>query len=217
MPTSSLDIHMHACQILFILFLNFIHTVAMNAEIRMQSATATVSEGMMSTMVCAIISGVTGNVEEAVDANLTLTGSTKAGTVHDTIPTVTVDFESWLCMFCVAQLLDKCHHAAKVMYMNIVFNYYHVLHSLYTPLELGTDFSTTDPVATFAIGALVPGCIEVEISPDMSVEGDHTFTVSLNPGPITPSLTVGTPNTTVVTITDDVNDSKYYILTVSWQ
>ena len=51
----------------------------MNAEIRMQSATAIVSEGMTSTMVCAIISGVSGNLEDAVDATLTLTGSTKAG------------------------------------------------------------------------------------------------------------------------------------------
>ena len=73
---------------------------------------------------------------------------------------------------------------------------------------LDIDFSTTDPVATFAVGALAPGCIQVDISQDMSVEGDHTFSVSLNPGPITPSLTVGTPNTTVVTITDDANDSK---------
>ena len=73
---------------------------------------------------------------------------------------------------------------------------------------MGTDFSTTNPVATFAVGALAPGCIEVDILQDMSVEGDHTFSVSLNPGPITPSLTVGTPDTTVVTITDDVNDSK---------
>ena len=62
-----------------------IYTVAMNAEIRMQSATAAVSEGMMSTMVCAIISGVTGVVEEAVDATLALTGSTKAGTFAKSI------------------------------------------------------------------------------------------------------------------------------------
>ena len=85
---------------------------------------------------------------------------------------------------------------------------------------LGTDFSTTNAVATFPVGALAPGCIEVNILQDMSVEGDHTFSVSLNPGPITPSLTVGTPDTTVVTITDDVNDSKYislYVLTVSLQ
>ena len=85
---------------------------------------------------------------------------------------------------------------------------------------LGTDFDTADPVATFPVGALAPGCIEVNILQDMSVEGDHTFSVSLNPGPITPSLTVGTPNMTVVTITDDVNDSKYislYVLTVSLQ
>ena len=54
--------------------------VAVNAEIRMQSATAIISEGMTSTMVCAIISGVSGNLEEAVDANLTLIGNTKAGT-----------------------------------------------------------------------------------------------------------------------------------------
>ena len=51
----------------------------MNAEIRMQSATAIISEGM-TTMVCAIISGVSGNLEEAVDATLNLSGSTKAGT-----------------------------------------------------------------------------------------------------------------------------------------
>ena len=51
----------------------------MNAEIRMQSATTIISEGMTA-MVCAIISGVSGNLEEAVDATLTLTGSTKAGT-----------------------------------------------------------------------------------------------------------------------------------------
>ena len=70
----------------------------MNAEIRMQSATAIISEQMTSTMVCAIISGVTGDVEEAVDATLTLTGNTKAGTVHDTIPTITVHFENWLCI-----------------------------------------------------------------------------------------------------------------------
>ena len=59
-----------------------IYTVAMNAEIRMQSATAIISEGMMSTMVCANLSGVTGIVEEAVNATLTLTGSTKAGILH---------------------------------------------------------------------------------------------------------------------------------------
>ena len=77
---------------------------------------------------------------------------------------------------------------------------------------LGTDFSTTDPVATFAVGALEPGCIEVDILQDMSVEGDHAFSVSLNPGSITPFLTVGTPDMTVVTITDDVNDSKSHFL-----
>ena len=70
----------------------------MNAEIRMQSATVVISEGTTSTMVCANISGVTGDVEEAVDATLTLTGSTKAGTVHDTISTITVHFENWLCI-----------------------------------------------------------------------------------------------------------------------
>lgn len=51
----------------------------MNAEIRMQSATAVISEDMTSTMVCAIISGISGNLEDAVNATLTLAGSTKAG------------------------------------------------------------------------------------------------------------------------------------------
>ena len=67
----------------------------MNAEIRMQSAMAMVSEGMTSTMVCAIISGVSGNLEEAVDATLTLTGNTKAGTFACSIQyVVTVHIES---------------------------------------------------------------------------------------------------------------------------
>ena len=52
----------------------------MNAEIRMQSATVITSEGTTSTLVCAIISGISGNLEDVVDATLTLTGSTKAGT-----------------------------------------------------------------------------------------------------------------------------------------
>jgi len=77
--------------------------------------------------------------------------------------------------------------------------------------ELGTDFNTADPVARFPVGALVPGCITVNITQDTSVEGDHTFSVSLNPGPVTPTLTVGTPDTTVITITDDTNDSKRQI------
>ena len=78
-----------------------------------------------------------------------------------------------------------------------------------TFLVIGTDFSTTNPVATFPVGALAPGCIEVDILPDTSVEGDHAFSVCLHPGPIIPSLTVGTPDTTVVTITDDANDGKF--------
>ena len=47
----------------------------------MQSAMTMISEGVASTMVCAIISGVSGNLEEAVGATLTLTGSGKAGTL----------------------------------------------------------------------------------------------------------------------------------------
>ena len=76
---------------------------------------------------------------------------------------------------------------------------------------LNTDFSTTDPDVSFPLGPLMPGCITVIINQDMSVEGDHTFSVSLNPGPISPTVTVGRPDTTVVTITDDASDSKYQI------
>ena len=83
----------------------------MNAEIRMQSAMTMISEGVPSTMVCAIISGVAGNLEEAVDATLTLTGSTKAGTLAASFRhNVTVHNESkchYFCMIRVAQLLDK--------------------------------------------------------------------------------------------------------------
>ena len=51
----------------------------MNADISMQSSTLVVSEGTGTIDVCAVISGVAGNVEEAVTATLTPTGSTKAG------------------------------------------------------------------------------------------------------------------------------------------
>ena len=55
------------------------HTAAINADISMQDSSLTVSEDMSSVDVCAVINGVAGNVEEAVTATLTLTGSTKAG------------------------------------------------------------------------------------------------------------------------------------------
>jgi len=45
----------------------------------MQSSSLSVSEDTPSISVCAVINGVTGGVEEAVTATLTLTGSTKAG------------------------------------------------------------------------------------------------------------------------------------------
>jgi len=79
---------------------------------------------------------------------------------------------------------------------------------------LGTDFSTADSVASFPVGALIPGCITVEVDQDTSVEGDHTFSVSVDPGLITPALTIGMPDTTEVIITDDTNDSKYQNSTI---
>jgi len=52
----------------------------MNADISMQNSTLMVSEGYMALIdVCAVINGVAGNVEEEVNAILTLMGSTKAG------------------------------------------------------------------------------------------------------------------------------------------
>ena len=72
------------------------------------------------------------------------------------------------------------------------------------------DFSPASADALLGL-QLMTGCITATIIQDLSVEGDHTFSVSLNPGPINPTLTVGTPDTTVVTITDDTSDSKYQI------
>ena len=57
----------------------FSHTIATNADISMQTSSLSVSEDTPSISVCAVINGVAGNVEEAVTATLTLTGSTKAG------------------------------------------------------------------------------------------------------------------------------------------
>ena len=73
----------------------------------------------------------------------------------------------------------------------------------------GEDFSVTDPTQLnvfFPSGSTNGNtdCINISIIDDDALEGDHSFTVSLNP-PAAP-VTLTTPSSSPVTITD--NDGK---------
>ena len=70
----------------------------------------------------------------------------------------------------------------------------------------GTDFTATSLDFSFPVGAVTTACIDVTITDDNNLEGDHTFTVNLG-GIITPTLSggaggFGTPMSTTVTIQD---------------
>jgi len=70
----------------------------------------------------------------------------------------------------------------------------------------GTDFSATFLDFNFQVGTDTTACIDVTITNDTNLEGDHTFSVNLG-GMITPTLTggtggFGTPMSTTVTIQD---------------
>ena len=75
----------------------------------------------------------------------------------------------------------------------------------FLPVE-GDDFSVPDPTELdvfFASGSVNEDmdCINISILDDGALEGDHSFTVSLNP-PAAP-VTLITPSSSPVTITDN--------------
>ena len=55
---------------------------------------------------------------------------------------------------------------------------------------------------SFGVGAVTPACVDISITNDDDLEGDHTFSLNLG-GTNTPSLGgTGAPTTTAVTIQD---------------
>ena len=71
----------------------------------------------------------------------------------------------------------------------------------------GVDFSVTDPTQLnvfFEAGSMNgdTDCINITILEDNTLEGDHSFTVSLNPPALPVKLT--TPSSSPVTITEGI-------------
>ena len=74
------------------------------------------------------------------------------------------------------------------------------------PTVDGEDFTVTDTTELdvfFAAGSMTgdTDCLNITILDDDALEGDHSFTVSLNP-PAAP-VTLTTPSSSPVTITDN--------------
>ena len=74
------------------------------------------------------------------------------------------------------------------------------------PAVEGVDFSVTDPTqlnVSFASGSMNgdTDCVNITILDDDALEGNHSFTVSLNPPAAPVKLT--TPSSSPVTITDN--------------
>ena len=74
------------------------------------------------------------------------------------------------------------------------------------PTVDGEDFTVTDTTELdvfFAAGSMTgdTDCLTITILDDDALEGDHSFTVSLNP-PAAP-VTLTTPSSSPVTITDN--------------
>jgi len=75
--------------------------------------------------------------------------------------------------------------------------------------ELGSDFTIPDPTemnVMFTVGSMdgTTDCLTISILDDDALEGEHSFNVSLNPP--APPVTLTTPSSSPVTITD--NDGR---------
>ena len=69
------------------------------------------------------------------------------------------------------------------------------------------DFTPSTPFEiTFAVGSPDTSCVNVAIVDDNVLEGDHDFSVEITN--VGPSAMIGTPDSTVVTITDDESKSR---------
>ena len=73
------------------------------------------------------------------------------------------------------------------------------------------DFTVPDPLqVTILVGPIPfsPVCVPIMATEDTQIEGDHGFTVSINQ-PSLSTVTVGSPRSAVVTITD--NDGMFQL------
>ena len=107
------------------------------------------------------------------------------------------------------------------MSLNIVL--YEVAISLILCTSAGVDYVSTTAVITFPPGS-GPGrrdCISIPIIDDFILEDDETFSVAVQslsgarPVQDVPSRLVISPNTTLVTITDDESEEIVHAHTVS--
>ena len=65
----------------------------------------------------------------------------------------------------------------------------------------GTDFTAFAPIFNFGMGPVSQACIDVLITNDNDLEGEHTFTVELGATSV-PALGTGSPTSTTITIQD---------------
>ena len=67
------------------------------------------------------------------------------------------------------------------------------------------DISLPDPLqVVFSVGETESsGCINVPITSDTELEGDHDFTVTITSAGNTPHAMIGTPSVSIITIKDD--------------
>ena len=54
------------------------------------------------------------------------------------------------------------------------------------------------------------GCVDVPITSDTELEGDHDFTVTITSAGSTPHASIGTPSVSTITIKDDESKEQFW-------
>ena len=96
------------------------------------------------------------------------------------------------------------------MYSYSCFNPHQLLFYYFSAAEgvTNTDFTPPAPFdITFAVGAPDTSCVNVMIVDDNVLEGDYDFSVDIDD--VGTSAMIGTPDATVITITDDESKSEW--------
>ena len=93
------------------------------------------------------------------------------------------------------------------MYSYSCFNPHQLLFYYFSAAEF-IDFTPPTPFTiTFAVGVPASSCVNVAIVDDNVLEGDHDFSAEITG--VGTSAMIGTPDTTVITITDDESKSEW--------
>ena len=96
------------------------------------------------------------------------------------------------------------------LYNYSCFNPHQLLFHYFSAAEGATndDFTPPNPFTiTFAVGVPDTSRINVMVVDDNVLEGDHDFSVDIDD--VGPSAIIGTPDATVITITDDESKSEW--------